>query len=215
MAWGHGLKYRHRTTVMVWKHLTKDDILVWWRFYGHMVICHEERNQSETTVTPTCFVGGGMSGHTPRAGLATFGHHDSELVHGVRLEARDGVAKGGCVCGLSQRKKKKTGNVRSYPVRESSRLVRESVILYCTKTAFLFLMRKLFIMTKPLRRDFITYTTRKSAGFQIRDKANMLNPGRQTLCRVTVCFSYKLILHSKHLRIINNVSTNVHQVISG
>lgn len=39
----------------------------------------------------TCFVGGGVGSHAPGAGPPPFGDHDRELVHGVRLQADDGV----------------------------------------------------------------------------------------------------------------------------
>lgn len=59
--------------------------------------------QSDTTVLMmrlTRFVGCGVCRHTPGTGLATFGNHDSKLVHGVGFEAGDGVAERRGVCGL-------------------------------------------------------------------------------------------------------------------
>lgn len=41
-----------------------------------------------------------MRRHTPGAGLAAFGDHNSELVHGVWFEASDRVAEGRSVCRL-------------------------------------------------------------------------------------------------------------------
>lgn len=41
----------------------------------------------------TCFIGGGVCRHAPCAGLAAFGHHDRELIHGVGLQSRDGVTE--------------------------------------------------------------------------------------------------------------------------
>lgn len=46
----------------------------------------------------TCFVGGGVGSHAPGAGPPPFGDHDRELVHGVRLQADDGVTQGCRIC---------------------------------------------------------------------------------------------------------------------
>lgn len=57
----------------------------------------------------TCFVCGGVRRHTPRAGLAAFGYHDGKLVHGVGLEAGDGVAERGGVCRLEHTTQEENG----------------------------------------------------------------------------------------------------------
>lgn len=49
---------------------------------------------------PTCFIRCGVCRHTPGAGLATFGDHDSKLVHSVRFEVGDSVAECRGVCRL-------------------------------------------------------------------------------------------------------------------
>lgn len=50
----------------------------------------------------TCFVGGGVRGHAPGAGPPTFGDHDGELVHGVRLQTRHRVTQGGRIRRLQR-----------------------------------------------------------------------------------------------------------------
>lgn len=44
-----------------------------------------------------------MCRHAPGAGLATFGYHDGELVHGVGLEGGDSVAESRGVCRLKHK----------------------------------------------------------------------------------------------------------------
>lgn len=46
---------------------------------------------------PTGFKGGALCSHAPRAGAASFGHHDGELVQCVGLQARHHVVQAGGV----------------------------------------------------------------------------------------------------------------------
>lgn len=57
--------------------------------YTHRLYTYK---QTEKCVR-TCFIGGGVCRHTPCAGLAAFGHHDRELIHGVGLQSRDRVTE--------------------------------------------------------------------------------------------------------------------------
>ena len=51
---------------------------------------------------PTGFKGGALCSHAPRAGAASFGHHDRELVQCVGLQARHHVVQAGGVGHLGR-----------------------------------------------------------------------------------------------------------------